>query len=187
VGTIINDDDKCECGAYYQTNGYCCEGHPRTKKKMDWRRWFALWKFRLDNAVSFLVFANFILLSITASAPIQDFLLARLGWQFEMYSVVGVLVVSIVVCAFAFGLILDKVFHYTQNTMTIQNQRNPELSEILSNTRKILKKQGDFLNKRLLQHKICFESAFIEHMTPKQQAELMEIIDTCSQIDDGDD
>jgi MFS family permease len=104
----------------------------------NWRQWFALWKFRLDNAVSFLVFANFILLSITASAPIQGFLLERLGWQFEMYSVVGVLVITIIICAFLFGFILDKFLHYTQNTMTIQNQRNPELTEILENTRMIL-------------------------------------------------
>jgi hypothetical protein len=107
----------------------------------NWRKWFALWKFRLDNAVSFLVFANFILLSITASEPIQNFMSSRLGWKFEMYSVVGVLVVSIIICAFAFGFILDKVFHYTQNTMTIQNSRNPELTEILRNTRKILRRK----------------------------------------------
>lgn len=108
---------------------------------MDWRKGFALWKFRLDNAVSFLVFANFILLSITASEPIQNFLSSRFGWQFEMYSVVGVLVITIIVCAFLFGFILDKFLHYTQNTMTIQNSRNPELTEILRNTRKILRRK----------------------------------------------
>ena len=106
---------------------------------MNWKQFFALWKFRLDNAVSFLVFANFLLLSITASTPITDFLSSRLGWHIEMYSIVGFLVIGIIICAFFFGFILDKVMHYTQHTMTIQNSRNPELSEILSNTRKILK------------------------------------------------
>jgi len=28
---IINDDDVCpRCGAYWQGNGYCCNGHPKT-------------------------------------------------------------------------------------------------------------------------------------------------------------
>ena len=108
---------------------------------MNWRKGFALWKFRLDNAVSFLVFANFILLSITASEPIQNFLSSRLGWEFEMYSVVGVLVITIIVCAFLFGFILDKFLHYTQNTMSIQNSRNIEITEILENTREILRRK----------------------------------------------
>jgi len=110
------------------------------KKFANWKQWLALWKFRLDNATSFLVFANFLLLSITASDPIQQFVLQRLGWEFEMYSIVGVLVVSIIICAFAFGYILDKVMHYTQNTMTIQNQRNPQMTELIQNTRKILRR-----------------------------------------------
>jgi hypothetical protein len=108
---------------------------------VNWRKWFALWKFRLDNAVSFLVFANFILLSITASEPIQNFMLSRLGLKFEMYSVVGVLVITIIVCAFLFGFVLDKFLHYTQNTMSIQNSRNIEITEILENTREILRRK----------------------------------------------
>lgn len=107
----------------------------------NWKYWLALYKFRLDNAVSFLVFANFILLSITASEPITNFLFTRMGLRFEMYSVVGVLVITIIVCAFLFGYILDKFLQYTQNTMTIQNARNPELTEILRNTRKILRRR----------------------------------------------
>jgi len=27
MGIIINDNNKCECGAYWQTTGYCCNGH----------------------------------------------------------------------------------------------------------------------------------------------------------------
>lgn len=107
---------------------------------MDFRRTLALWKFRLDNATSFLVFANFILLSITASAPIQAFLSARLGLDSQIYSIVGILVVTIIISAFIFGYILDKFLHYTQNTMSINNERNPEISEILNNTRRLLQK-----------------------------------------------
>lgn len=46
---IINDQDTCpECGAYYQGNGYCVNGHPRKaarkEEKMgdpaEWHAWF---------------------------------------------------------------------------------------------------------------------------------------------------
>ena len=106
-------------------------------KMADWRKTFALWKFRLDNAVSFLVFANFMLLSITASSPIMEFLSSRLGIHIEMYSIVMLLVVGIIICAFTFGYILDKVMHYTQHTMTINNERNRELTEILERVRRM--------------------------------------------------
>jgi hypothetical protein len=26
---IINDNSKCTCGAYWQSCGYCCNGHPK--------------------------------------------------------------------------------------------------------------------------------------------------------------
>ena len=29
---IINDNDVCQCGAYWNSNGYCSNGHPRIKK-----------------------------------------------------------------------------------------------------------------------------------------------------------
>ena len=25
---IIDDNNTCKCGAYWQSNGYCCNGHP---------------------------------------------------------------------------------------------------------------------------------------------------------------
>ena len=39
MGLIINDDDTCHCGAYFQTagNGYCANGHPR-QEAQDKRR-----------------------------------------------------------------------------------------------------------------------------------------------------
>lgn len=33
MGIIVNDDDKCQCGAYWQMNGFCCNGHPRPPNK----------------------------------------------------------------------------------------------------------------------------------------------------------
>lgn len=29
MGMLINDKDKCPCGAYWNTDGHCSEGHPR--------------------------------------------------------------------------------------------------------------------------------------------------------------
>ena len=29
MGLIINDEDKCPCGSYWQTNGRCTVGHPK--------------------------------------------------------------------------------------------------------------------------------------------------------------
>lgn len=30
MGIIINDDDKCDCGAYWNTNKlWCTKGHPK--------------------------------------------------------------------------------------------------------------------------------------------------------------
>lgn len=29
MGIIVSDLDLCPCGAYWQTSGYCCNGHPR--------------------------------------------------------------------------------------------------------------------------------------------------------------
>jgi predicted PurR-regulated permease PerM len=108
------------------------------EEKMNWRHWVALWKFRLDNSISFLVVVNFILLSITASKPIMEFMSDRFNLHTQMYSIVGFLVLIIVICAFLFGYILDKFMRYTQHTMSIQNSRNPELTEILHNTRQLL-------------------------------------------------
>lgn len=32
MSIIINDKDKCYCGAYWQGNGFCCNGHMRQDK-----------------------------------------------------------------------------------------------------------------------------------------------------------
>jgi hypothetical protein len=108
---------------------------------IDWKKMFAEWKLRFDIAVSFLVFINFFLLSITASVPIKDFLLARFGWKIEMYSIVATLVICIIFGTFLAGFVLDKIFKYWENMSEAQNIRNPQISEILENTRKILRRE----------------------------------------------
>ena len=32
MSVIIDDENTCFCGAYWQGNGYCCNGHPRAKQ-----------------------------------------------------------------------------------------------------------------------------------------------------------
>jgi len=31
---IIDDNNRCKCGAYWQGNGYCCNGHSISSKKI---------------------------------------------------------------------------------------------------------------------------------------------------------
>jgi predicted PurR-regulated permease PerM len=108
---------------------------------MNWKSVFAKWKFNYDISSSFLGLINFVLLSITASQPIRDFFNSRLGVRLDQFVIVGVLCLGLLVMFLLFGLFLDKVFQYWENLMTIQNQKNPQLSEILDNTRKILNKK----------------------------------------------
>ena len=35
----INDEDTCQCGAYWQSSGYCCNGHPRACKDDKMHEW----------------------------------------------------------------------------------------------------------------------------------------------------
>jgi hypothetical protein len=41
MSILINDDDKCKCGAYWQGNGYCCNGHrrPQFRTMDEVKRW----------------------------------------------------------------------------------------------------------------------------------------------------
>ncbi len=107
---------------------------------MDWRLKFASWKQRYDISASFLGLVNFILLSITASQPISDFLITRLGIRIDQFLIVGLLCGMLVVGFLLFGLFLEKVFHYWSNLMTIQNNKNPQIQELLDNTREILRR-----------------------------------------------
>jgi uncharacterized protein YneF (UPF0154 family) len=108
---------------------------------IDWKKMFAKWKYHYDISASFLGLINFFLLSITASTPIQDFLLARLGLKLDQFLIVGLLCAMLVVVFLLFGFALDKIFLYWENMMTIQNSKNPQITEILENTRKILRRR----------------------------------------------
>jgi hypothetical protein len=103
-----------------------------------WQLGFAKWKNRYDIAASFLGLVNFVLLSITASAPISNFVAARLHLQIDQFVIVAVLCAGLVVGFLLFGLFLERVFSYWENLMTIQNAKNPQVTEILQNTRQIL-------------------------------------------------
>ena len=104
---------------------------------VDWKRLFAEWKLRYDISISFLALFNFFLLAVTASTPIQAFLQDRLGWAVEQYTIVLGLVAFIIGSIFIFGLILDRVVDYWQNMSTQQNQRNPQMIEILDRLKRI--------------------------------------------------
>jgi len=108
---------------------------------MNWRQSFARWKYHYDLSASFLGLVNFTLLSITASGPISDFLTSRMGMSLDQYVIVGVLTLALLVGFMLFGLFLDKVLHYWQNLSSIQNMKNPEITEILNNTRQIMARQ----------------------------------------------
>lgn len=112
------------------------------EKMIDWRKRFAKWKYHYDISASFLGLINFFLLSITASTPIQSFLLARFGLRFDQFLIVGILCIMLIVLFLLFGFVLDRVFRYWENMSSIQNARNPEIIEILNNTREILRRQG---------------------------------------------
>jgi len=108
---------------------------------MDWRKTFAKFKYHYDISASFLGLINFFLLSITASVPIQNFLITRLKINLDQFLIVGILCAILIIVFLLFGFALDSIFQYWENMSTIQNQKNPQISEILENTRKILRRR----------------------------------------------
>jgi len=108
----------------------------------DWKYTFAKYKQRYDIAASFLGLVNFMLLSITAAVPIQNFMVDRLGIRIDQFVIVAILCGSLVIGFLLFGLFLERKLEYWQNLMSVQNSKNPQITEILSNTREILRKQS---------------------------------------------
>lgn len=96
-----------------------------------------IWKFRFDIAASFLVFFNFFLLVITASEKIQSWLNQMFNVDFNIYSVIGYIIIFAFFCVFFAGFILDKYIRYQQGMLSVQNMRNIQLMEILNNTREL--------------------------------------------------
>lgn len=105
---------------------------------MNLNKLITTWKFRWDISVSFMTIINFILLSITASAPIQIFLNSWLKVSVKIYYIVVALIVVVMSGTLCFGYLLDRAFKYWENISTIQNEKNPQITEILKNSRAIL-------------------------------------------------
>jgi hypothetical protein len=98
-------------------------------------RFLTLQKYRWDLAVSFLVFINFALLVVTASDKVQAGFSKIVGFRVDIFTVsLGLVFVSFLIILIA-GYILDKKIRYTQHMASISNERNPEITEILENTR----------------------------------------------------
>ena len=109
---------------------------------MDWKHWFITQKFRLDMVATFLVFVNFGLLIITSSDKVQlliNTILKSTGnpSRLDLPSVMVLMFAAGITAAILFGLWLDKKVKYWQGLLTIQNTRNPQIMEILENTKKI--------------------------------------------------
>lgn len=114
--------------------------------KKNWIHFLITQKFRFDIAISFIVFINFILLSITAAGQVQ-LLLNRLAIDFDVYSIIIYIIVISFGMTWLFGYLLDRRIRYWQNLQTVQNSRNPQISEILANTRELNRKLDEFHRK----------------------------------------
>ena len=100
---------------------------------MSFSRWFVRQKFRLDIAMSFLTMVNFILLSVTASDKVQMGL-HYIGVNLSIGWVIVVLGLIAFGGTWCFGYLLDKKIYYWQHLATEQNQRNPQMTELLKKT-----------------------------------------------------
>jgi len=88
-------------------------------------------QFRFQLGISMLVFINFALLSITASEHIQKFV-NKFGVSVDIYSAIGYIIIFAFFMTWLLGYIMDRVIKYQENMMSVQNVRNPELTEILT-------------------------------------------------------
>lgn len=97
---------------------------------MDFKKNLVTQKFRFDLGVSFLTIVNLSLLSITASDKLQSFF-EFFGVEIDLYSVIGLIMFLALFGTWAFGYVLDKRFKYWQEMRTIQNHRDPQITDIL--------------------------------------------------------
>jgi hypothetical protein len=103
------------------------------KLMMTIKEFFILQKFRFDIGVSFLTILNLTLISITASKIIQDYV------RIAIPIIIAILVLFALFGTWLFGYILDTKIKFMHEMNTISNQRNQQLSQILSNTKQIKK------------------------------------------------
>ena len=85
--------------------------------------WLARQKFRIDLGISFLVFWNYILLAITASAYIAPLLGIRARWVAS-----GMIIVTLFGVWFV-GFVLDKS-GFPKAYQAEQNERNEMLKKV---------------------------------------------------------
>ena len=93
-------------------------------------------KFRFDLAMTLMTFINFALLAVTASSSIQAFL-TKIGINFNLYSVVGYIILISFGLVWLCGYILDKVVNYQEEMATQLNIRNKEFMELLEQLKKM--------------------------------------------------
>ena len=105
-------------------------------------------QFRFQLGISMMVFINFALLSITASEHIQKFV-NKFGVSVDIYSAIGYIIIFAFFMTWLLGYIMDRVIKYQENMMSVQNVRNPELTEILTICREMKENEDKKNDNRL--------------------------------------
>lgn len=103
-------------------------------------KFFVVMKYRWDQGISFLTFVNFAFLAISISDKLQAFAKEYLHLSLTTTSVTIYTVILAFIGVWLFGYILDVFIKYPHHMATASNVRNPELQEILNNTRELMKK-----------------------------------------------
>jgi len=98
--------------------------------------WIVLLKFRVDNVASFLTYINFAMLIVLATPNLNKFL-AGFGIVIPDFLLAILVFTLMIVLVFLAGLFLDLKVRYWQRLQTIQNSRNPQITEILENIREM--------------------------------------------------
>lgn len=94
-------------------------------------------KFRFDLGVSFLTMVNLVLLVVTASEKLQGYILNIFKFDINTPTLLGFIIIFALCGTWFFGLLLDRTFKYWQTLRTIQNERDPQITEILIKQREI--------------------------------------------------
>lgn len=98
---------------------------------------WALFKVRLEIGMSFLSIVNFLLLSITSSDKIQEFIEYLFGINIHLGIIIPVMVLLTFPGVYFVGHYLDTRFKYLKKMYEIASKNNPQQMEILENTRQI--------------------------------------------------
>lgn len=96
-----------------------------------------IWKFRFDQVASFLSYINFSLLIITSAPNVQKLVGGNTSTITILMFVIGISILLIM------SWVLDTKIKYFQHMQSIQNERNPQITEILENTRKIMREKWE--------------------------------------------